>query len=186
MPQGRFDEAFAELKRAMRLDPLSPIIHASLSWAYSNARLYDRAIGQAKNTLDLDSIFPATWYVLGLATMLTQQTESGIAAFRRGVELSPGGSAYVAGLGWALARAGKTGEAQTILEELLRERANGKYVMAAQIAMVYAELQEKDEALRWLEEGYQERSAWMVYLNVDPRYDNLRSEPRFRELLRRM
>lgn len=58
--------------------------------------------------------------------------------------------------------------------------------MAAQLAIVYAELQEKEEALRWLEEGYEERSAWIVYLNTDPRYDSLRSELRFRDLLRRM
>ena len=58
--------------------------------------------------------------------------------------------------------------------------------MATQIAIIYAELQDKDEALRWLENGYEERSAWMVYLKTDTRYDPLRSDPRFCDLMRRM
>jgi tetratricopeptide (TPR) repeat protein len=187
IPQGRFDEAFAELKRGIRLDPLSPVIHASLSWAYLHARLYDKAIEQAnRGILELDAAFPPTWYPLGLAKMLQGDPEPGIAALKKGVELSSSATAYVAGLGWGFARAGRRDEANSILDELLRDRAAGKYVMAAQIAMIYGELQKKNEALRWLEEGYQERSAWMIYLNVDPRYDNLRFEPRFQELLRRM
>lgn len=186
IPQRRFDEAFAELKRGMRLDPLSPIIHASLSWAYYCARLYEKAVEQAKSTLDLDDAFPAAWYALGVASMLNGETEAGISAFQKGVEVSSGASAYETGLGWAFAKAGRRNEAQAILEKVLRERAAGKYFMAAQIAIIYAELQEKDEALNWLEKGYEERSAWMVYLNADSRYDTLRSEPRFQELLRRM
>lgn len=186
IPQGRFDEAFSELKRAMRLDPLSPVIHASLSWAYYCAHLYDKAVEQARSTLDLDARFPPTWYALGLASMLNRETESGIAAFQKGVEFSSEGSAYVTGLGWSLAKAGRIKDARAVLDQVLRERASGKYFMAAQIAMIYAELQEKDEALHWLEEASRERSAWMVYLKTDARYDPLRSDPRFCELTRRM
>jgi hypothetical protein len=61
-----------------------------------------------------------------------------------------------------------------------------KYVMATNMALIHAGLDERDAALRWLEQGLAERAAWMVYLNTDPRYGNLRSEPRFQELLRRM
>jgi TolB-like protein/Flp pilus assembly protein TadD len=186
IPQGRLDEAFSELKRAMRLDPLSPIIHTTLSWAYYCARLYDKGVEQARKTLDLDATFPATWYCLGVSSMLNGDTDSGLTAVQKAVEFSSRGSAYVTGLAWALAKAGQTRDARTILDEALRERAAGKYFMAAQVATIYVELQEKDEALRWLEEGYQERSAWMVYLKTDPRYDPLRSEPRFCDLVRRM
>jgi len=186
IPLGRFEEAFAELKRAMRLDPLSPIIHISLAWGYYCARLYDKAIEQAKSTFDLDAVFPPPWYALGVASMLKGDHESGIAAFQKGVDLSAGGSAYVTGLAWGFAKADRKKEAREILDQLLRERESGKYVMAAQIAIIYAELQDKDEALRWLEKGYVERSAWMVYLKTDARYDPLRSEPRFCDLMRRM
>jgi len=185
-PLGRFDEAFTEFKRAARLDPLSPIIHASLSWAYYCARLYDKAIEQAKSTIDLDAVFPPPWYVLGVASMLKGDFESGITAFQRGVEVSSGASAYVSGLGWAFARAGRRDEAQTILDQLLRESGAGKYVMAVQFALIYSELQDQDQALHWLEKGYEERSAWMVNLKNDARYDGLRADPRFQELVRRM
>jgi TolB-like protein/Tfp pilus assembly protein PilF len=185
-PLGRFDEAFTEFKRAVRLDPLSPIIHASLSWAYYCARLYDKAIEQATSTLDLDPVFPPPWYALGVASMLKGDHESGITAFQKGVELSSGASAYVSGLGWAFAKAGRRNEAQTILDRLLRESGAGRYVMAVQFAIIYAELQDKDEALHWLEKGHEERSAWMVNLKTDARYDPLRSDPRFCELMRRM
>ena len=52
--------------------------------------------------------------------------------------------------------------------------------------MIYAGLGDKDQALKWLQEAYEERAGWLVYLNVDPRYDSLRSDPRFTDLLRRM
>ena len=185
-PLGRFDEAFTEFKRAIRLDPLSPIIHASFAWAYYCAHLYDEAIEQSKKTLDLDSNFPPAWYVLGVATMFNGGCESGIAALRKGVELSSGAGAYLTVLAWALAKADRRNEAQEILDELLGRLAEKKYVMATQIAIIYTELQEKDEALRWLENAYLERSAWMVYLKTDPRFDPLRSDPRFDDLLRRM
>jgi len=186
IPQRRFDEAFSELKRAIRLDPLSPIILAQLSWAYYCARLYDEAIEQAKSTLDLDPSFPPAWEVLAIASMLTGDAETALAAFHKAAEFSSGGSTFLSGLAWGFAKAARRDEARELIDRLLRERDAGKYVMAPQIAIVYAELQEKEEALRWLEEGYEERSAWMVYLNTDPRYDSLRGEPRFRELLERM
>ena len=186
IPLGRFEEAFAELKRAIRLDPLSAVIQISLAWAYLWAQRYEEAIEQAKRTVDLDGNFPPAWYPLGVASMLKGEAESGIAALQKGVDLSAGGSAYVTGLGWGFAKAGRKREAQTILDQLLRERESGKYVMATQIAIIYAELQDKYEALRWLEKGYEERSAWMVYLKTDTRYDRLRSDPRFCDLMRRM
>jgi TolB-like protein/Tfp pilus assembly protein PilF len=186
IPLGRFDEAFSELKRAMRLDPLSPIIHVTLAWAYYCAQLYDKSAEQATKTLELDATFAPSWYCLGVSSMLQGDTVSGLNAFQKGVELSSRGNSYLTGLSWGLAKAGRFEDARIHLDEIIRERAAGKYFMAVQIAAIYAELQEKDQALHWLEEGYRERSAWMVYLNTDARYDNLRSEPRFQELLRRM
>ena len=81
-------------------------------------------------SLDLDATFPPTWEPLGLASMLKGETESGIAALQKGVELSSSGSTYVAGLCWGFAKADRKREAQTILDQLLRERESGKYVMA--------------------------------------------------------
>lgn len=185
-PLRRFDEAFTEFKRAIRLDPLSTIIHAAFGWAYCGSQLYGEAIEQAKRTLDLDSNFSPAWYVLGTASILMNSIESGISAFENSVHLSGGASAYLGGLGWAFARIGQKDEAQAILDQLLTRLAEQKYVMAPQIAIIYAELQEKEEAIRWLEKGYQERAPWMVYIDTYSQYDGLRSDPRFCDLLRRM
>ena len=68
----------------------------------------------------------------------------------------------------------------------LQELSKQRYVTPYVVARVYASLGEADEALRWLEIGYRERAAWMVFLKIDPRLDGLRSDPRFRDLLRRM
>ena len=185
-PLGRFEEAFTEFKRAVRLDPLSLIIHAAFAWTYYCARLYDESIEQCNRILDLDPNFTPAWYALGAPMMLKGKHNDAISAFQKGVELSSCAGAYVGGLGWAFAKVGRRNEALAILDELFRKIADGKYVMATQVAIIYAELQQKDEAISWLEKGYQERSPWMVYLNTDPRYDVLRSDPRFCDLLRRM
>ena len=185
-PLGRFDEAFTEFKRAIRLDPLSLIINAAFSWIYCCARLYDESIEQCRRTLDYEPNFLPAWYGLGAPMMLKGKADDAISAFQRGVELSSSAGAYLAGLGWAFAKVGQKNEAVAILDQLFKKIADGEYVMAPQIAIIYAELQEKEEAIRWLEKGYQERAPWMVYLNTDPRYDGLRSDPRFCDLLRRM
>jgi TolB-like protein len=182
---GRFEEGITECKQAVRLDPLALMVNAGLGWVYLCARRCDQMVDQAKKTLELDPNFLPALYILGAASMLKGVHEPGIAAFQKGVDLSSGASIHVAGLGWAYAHAGKRDDARIILERLSK-LSEHRYVMASQVALIYAAMQEKDEAFRWLETAYRERSAWMVYLNVDPRLDNLRSEPRFQDLLRRM
>jgi tetratricopeptide (TPR) repeat protein len=185
-PLGRFDEAFTEFKRAIRLDPLSPIIHAAYSWAYYCAHLYREAKEEAERTLDLDTNFTPGWYALGTASMFNGEEALGLSAFQRAVDLSSGAGAYLSGLGWAFAKLGRRDEADEILEQLLKRRTGQNYVMALQIAIIYAELRDLEAALTWLENAYEERSAWMVYLKTDSRFDPLRSEPRFCELMRKM
>lgn len=185
-PLGRFDESFTEFKRAIRQDPLSLIIHAAFAWAYYCARLYDDSIEECKKMLELDASFFPAWYALGAPTMFKGDEDQAISAFQRGVELSSRAGAYLSGLGWAFAKVGRRQQALEILDELFANMAQGKYVMPPQVAIIYAELQEKEQAFNWLEKGFEERSPWMVYLNTDPRYDGLRSEPRFCALAQRM
>jgi hypothetical protein len=91
----------------------------------------------------------------------------------------------VSSLAHAYAIAGRRSEAEMLLRQL-NERAQNTYVPSFHIAIIYAGLGQKDQALVWLEKGYQERSTWMVWLKVDPRLDVLRSDPRFQDLLRRL
>jgi tetratricopeptide (TPR) repeat protein len=185
-PLNRLDESFTEFKRAIRLDPLSLIIHAAFAWAYYLARFYEDSVEECKKMLELDVNFFPAWYALGAPTMFRGDEEQAISAFQKGVELSSRAGAYLSGLGWAFAKVGRRQQALDILDELFANMEQGKYVMPPQIAIIYAELQEKEKALNWLEKGFAERSPWMVYLNSDPRYDGLRSEPRFCDLVRRM
>jgi Flp pilus assembly protein TadD len=117
--------------------------------------------------------------------MFKGNEELSLAAYRRGVEASSGAPSYLGGLGWAYANAGRKADARSVLAGLCEMRKQ-RYVTATNMALIHAGLGEKEEALGWLEQGFEERAAWMVYLNTDPRYDSLRSEPRFQELLRRM
>ena len=181
----RFDEATAEFAKAVRLDPLAPVIHIAWAWIYFHARRYEEALEQSDRTLELDPGFLPSCYLLGTVQMFRGHQELSIAAYKRGVEASSGAPSYLGGLGWAYANAGRKTEARSVLSQLCEMRKQ-RYVMATNMALIHAGLGEKEEALGYLEQGFEERAAWMVYLNTDPRYDTLRSEPRFRELLRRM
>jgi len=182
---GRIEEGIIECEQAVRLDPLALMVNAGLGWVYLCARRYDQMVDQGNKALELDPNFLPALYILGAASMLKGVQEPAIAAFQKAVDLSSGGSMYIAGLGWAYAQAGKRDDARIIVERLSK-LSEHRYVMASQVALIYAAMQEKDEAFRWLETAYRERSAWMVYLNVDPRLDSLRSDTRFTDLLRHM
>ena len=182
---GRDEAAFAEFATAVRLDPLAPVIHAAWGWICFLARRYDEALERVNTALELDPSFLPFTYVLGTVHMFKGDEQAAFAAYKRGVDISAGAGSYLGGLGWGYARVGRKDDARSVLMQL-REMRKQKYVMATNIALIHAELNETEEALRWLEQGYEERAAWMVYLNTDPRYDTLRSDPRFQELLRRM
>ena len=101
------------------------------------------------------------------------------------MDLSGGGSVYQGLLGHAYAQAGKRAEAIRVLEGL-KQRSKQHYVSPYDFAIIYLGLGEKDKTFAWFEQAYQERSSWMPWLQVDPLYDPLRSDPRFKDLLRRM
>jgi TolB-like protein len=182
-PIGRHDEAIAELKRALRLDPASSIINATLAWAHLLARRYSEANTLARKALDLDPGFAPTWYALGLTSVLSNLNEVGIDAFQKATMLSAESTTYLGGLGWAYAYTGRINEARTILERLNRF-SETRYVMPVHMALIYSALHQNDEAIRCLEMALLERSPWIVYLKTDPRYDHIRSDPRFQDLMR--
>jgi tetratricopeptide (TPR) repeat protein len=182
---GRCKEAFAEFAAAVRLDPLAPIIHAAWGWNYFLARRYDEALERTNMALDLDPTFLPFTYLLGTVHMFEGNEQAAFAAYKRGVDMSAGAASYLRGLGWGFARVGRRDDAHMVITQLL-EMSKRKYVMATNFALIHAELDEKEEALRWLEQGFDEKAAWMVYLNTDPRYDKLRSDSRFQEMLRRI
>src|SRR6266478_2240167 len=181
---GRYEEGYTELKRAIRLDP-HPIMNQTLGFVFFFTRRYDQAIEQFKKALELDPSFAQAQSVLGLTYVYKSMPEAAIAASRKAVEMSQGATYYLAILGVVYAEAGYWDEAQKILEQL-QELSTQRYVTPYLVARIYAALDKKDEALRWLETAYGERAVFMILLRTDLRFDELRSDPRFQDLLRRM
>lgn len=182
---GRLDESLDESKRALQLDPASPIVNTIHAVLLLFARRFDEAIAQARTTVDLDPTFPHGHWALGLAYEKTALHEEAIAEMEEAVKLSRSSAIFIASLGHVYASAGKRDNALRIVDELIT-RSRQHYVMAHWMAEIFACLNQRDEAFGWLERAYYERSAWSPYLKVYPVLDNLRSDPRYQELVRRM
>ncbi len=183
---GRHEEAIAESERANELDPLSPIISIVRAVAFYYARQYDRAIEAARRTLELNKGFSPALLFLGLALEQKKMYPEAIAAFEEAVRLPGRSIEAVAPLGHAYAVSGRREEAMRLIEELKGRSERGYEPL--NIALVHAGLGQNDEAMRWLEKAYQARSAWLITLalKVGPRWDALRSDARFQDLLRRI
>ena len=181
---GRYEEAYPELQRALRLDPLSSIINAFVGWVYLYGRRYDQAIEQFRKTLELDPSSGPAQAGLGWAHSRKSQHEPAISALRKACDLWPG-SSPIGMLGEAYAVAGRCDEAQRVLEQL-DQLSKQRYVTPYVVGRIYATLGQKNEAFHWLETAYQQRAEWMVLLKVDACFDDLRPDPRFQDLMRRM
>jgi tetratricopeptide (TPR) repeat protein len=180
---GRNDEALAELEKAESLDPLSLIIGADLAEALLVAHRFDEAIKQSRKIMMLDPSFGLAHYVLGQALVQKHMYSQGIAELQKAIELSPGSTAFAANLAYAYAVSGMTVEAVKILDDL-KNRSPHTFSNAPEIALIYAGLDEKDQAMAWLEKAYAERFNPEVLMR--PCFDPLRSDPRFQDLLHRI
>jgi TolB-like protein/Flp pilus assembly protein TadD len=182
---GRLDEAIAELKEAIRINPVLANPISFLGTMFYYARQYDQAIEEFRNALELNPTLERAKYGLGLAYMQKSMHQQAVAVLEEAVASPDSGIFAKVGLAQAYAAQGRSAEARKLLEEL-EELSKQRYVPAHRTALVYAALGEKDQAFLWLEKDYQIRDAELVWINVDPGYDNLRSDPRFQDLLRRM
>ena len=180
---GRHGEAVAEVEKAAALDPLSASIGADLAEELLVAHRFDESIKQSQKTLILDAFFAPAHYVLGQAFVQTHNFSQAIAELQKAIELSPGSTAFPANLAYAYAVSGKRDEAEKILNDL-KNRSPQAFSNAPEIAMVYVGLDDKDQAMAWLEKAYAERfSPWVL---MRPCFSPLRSDPRFQDLLHRI
>jgi len=182
---GKHEEAIAEAKRALELDPLSLIIQANLGGRYLRAGRYAEAIQECQKVLDMDSNFVIGHDCVGFAYLQTGRPQEAIAEFQVAARLSHGDPESVSGLGYAYAVSRKLGEAGNIVNQM-KNPAKGQYLPAYYIAVVEAGLGRKDEALTWLERAFANRSAELPFSYTEPLLISLRSEPRFRALLHGM
>jgi TolB-like protein/DNA-binding winged helix-turn-helix (wHTH) protein/Tfp pilus assembly protein PilF len=184
---GRSNEAIAEKKLAQELEPLSLTINFELGLAFYHARDYDQAIEQFQKTLELDQNFPAPHSFLPAAYEQKGMYREAIGEFKKAIPLTPVGEGTLseAGLGHVYAVTGKKSEARTLLDEL-KQLSTKEYVPGTSIALIYVGLGEKDQAFAWLDKAYEQRAFQLQWIQLDPRWDNLRSDPRFQDLLRRI
>ncbi|MGH9644328.1 MAG: TPR end-of-group domain-containing protein, partial [Terriglobales bacterium] len=185
MAMGRTQDSFEQIYRARELDPLSISINFSLGWRLYLARQYDRAIEQLRNTLEMDPSYELPHLVAGQAYEQKGQFDLAIAELRKAVDLSHGTPMMLSALAHAYARAGNQAEAKQILSQM-NVAAKTQYLSPYYFAIVYIGLGDNDTAMDWLEKAFEDRSNGLVFLQVEPELDGLRSNPRFEALQKRL
>ena len=179
---GRFDQAIAEEKRALQLDPVSPIISTTLGAVYRMARRYDEAIAQLRDAVEMHPEFYWAHRFLGMSLELKGATDEAIAEYRKAFELSDD-PMVLALLAHAEVSIGKQNEARQILSQLTEE-AKTRYIPAYAFALIHLAVGEKDQALDWLEKAARDHDGlYSTLFNVDPYLDPLRGDPRFEALV---
>lgn len=182
---GNTAEALEWAERAITLDPLSPNVRTTTGQAYYLNRQYDAAGIEYQKLIDMDPSGPA-WFMYR-AWPLEQQGDSDMAIqlHRRAVELSQGHPLYLAGLGYSLAIAGQRDEAAGILERLVAAEIEGN-VEPVHLAIVHVGLGNNSDAVNWLEKAFEARNSHMLYIKQDAKFDPLRNDDRFMQLIERM
>lgn len=184
MKLGQFERASRELKRALRFDPRSLIINADLGLPFYFKGQYDEAIEQYRKVLEMDQDFIWARFFLGWAYERSGRFSEAIAEFQK-AKLIDDRTEVSAMIAHTYAVSGRRDEAQTILDSL-EEQSKHLYISQYYMALIYAGLNDKDRAFGWLEKAYSDGNEWLVWLKVDPRFDSLRADSRFSELLRRI
>jgi TolB-like protein/DNA-binding winged helix-turn-helix (wHTH) protein/Tfp pilus assembly protein PilF len=183
---GRMDEAVAEVKRARQTDPLSAIINTDVAEILYWARRYDEALEQARAAVEMDPNFAHAHRVLERIYDQKQIFPEAIDEGQRAVALARDHTWMLLELASTYALAGKKTEMNDCLTRATKLSPGGVLPDNSGTAEVYLALGEVDRALRVLEGAYRRRDGGLILLNADPRFDSLRSDPRFQQLLRRV
>ena len=181
----RMQEALAEIRRARELDPTSLVINAWYGRILLLTGQVDQSIDQLKKTLELDPEFILARYRLGQSYVEKQMYNEAIQEFNQLLKLPRARALGLMGLAHAYALAGRREEAEKDLGELLELR-KGQYISPGQLAIIYIGLGEKDKAFAYLEEANKMHDLSIMRLKVERRFDPLRSDPRFNDLVRRI
>jgi DNA-binding winged helix-turn-helix (wHTH) protein/TolB-like protein len=182
---GRPAEAFREIQLAQRHDPLSLAVNTDLGFHYYYTGQYEEAVKQLTLVLAMNADFAPAQLWLGRAYQELGRYDEALGAFRRVEDKIPDWPVSVAARGSLSGIAGRQALARQTLAEL--ERLSGqRFVTSYGVALVHAALGQNDAAFAALEKAFDERSNWLVWLRLDPRWTSLWSDPRFSELVRRM
>jgi TolB-like protein/Tfp pilus assembly protein PilF/tRNA A-37 threonylcarbamoyl transferase component Bud32 len=182
---GRHEEAMQHARTAQRLDPLSPIIQTWVGLRHYFAGHHEQAIAEMRKAVEIAPNFaPAHWH-LGMAYEQAGRYAEGVTEAERALALDSASLLYRASVGHAYARAGRVREARATLERLANA-SRTRHVSAYHVAVVHVALGDTTAAMEWVERAIAERSPWIGYLGVDPRFERLRSSPRFQAIVGRV
>ncbi len=181
--EGRFDEGLAETRRALELDPFSLITNLVLGINLNAARRYDEAINQIRKTLELDPNFADANHFLFEAYSNKGMYGEAVASYSKQMALEGELLSEIEATKDAFNKSGWNGFLRHRINYLESRRDK---VFAGEVASFYAGLGERDKAFAWLEKAYEDRNEGLTLLKVDAQFDNLRSDPRFQDLLRRV
>jgi tetratricopeptide (TPR) repeat protein len=181
---GRFDEALLEIEKARELDPLSLAINTGVGHVLYLSRQYDKAIEEYKRAVELDPSFMATHVWFGRPYLEKGLFAEAIGELETAVRLSGESTLALAMLGHGLA-SGRADEALKILEKL-KERSKNQYVPSYWIAVIYNGFKDREQTMVWMWKAFEERSSWLVWSNVEPRFEWLRDDPDFAALMNAM
>jgi TolB-like protein/DNA-binding winged helix-turn-helix (wHTH) protein/Tfp pilus assembly protein PilF len=185
MTSGRQGEALAEIQRAQELDPLSLIINDVAGWIYYEGRHYDEAIKQYSKTLDMEPNYVPSLLDLGTAYMRLTDYRKAIVQFEKAREVGEEGAVVLSDLAQAYAFSGDRAEAIRILRRL-QQNSTSNFVSSWDLSLIYLALGDKSRAIALLKKAADEHVGWVVRLEIDPAFDNLRAEPEFKQLVRRI
>lgn len=185
MIQGKFEAAMVEMRKAQELDRFSLVINHNIATILFRQKLYDEAEKQCRKTLEFDSNYARSYWLLGLIYEQKKQLPEAITSFQRAVELSRNGTLAKASLARAFAKNSQRKEAENILAELIAG-SNDHFVCPDSIALIYSALGDKENAFKYLNQATVERPFSMFQINIEQRFDELKNDPRFKNVEEKM
>jgi serine/threonine protein kinase/Flp pilus assembly protein TadD len=184
-PQGKFEEAIEKAKHAQNIDPASAFVSVCLAWTYYIARRFDESIKECKKGLELEPNFHLLHWVLGLCYEQKGMLDIAIKHLEKARTFSADSPLILGELGRNYALAGRPKEARDLIENLHQQSAH-RYVSPLNTAVIYIGLKEIDAAFESLEKAYADGGDQLYWMKVNPRFDAIRSDPRYANLISRM
>ena len=184
-PIGQSEQAIAEMKIALEADPLDLNMSGNLAWVYVSARQFDKAVQQGRKTYELVRNFSTAHWNYSIALTANSNFDEAFAVNEKALLADPNSQFALHAAGYAYAKSGRIKEANAIIAKF-RQLQKSDYVVAYFIATIYATLGDKENAFKELEKSYAAHDFYLCRLKVDPYWDPLRDDPRYKDLLKRM
>jgi TolB-like protein/DNA-binding winged helix-turn-helix (wHTH) protein/Tfp pilus assembly protein PilF len=183
---GRFDEALVHSTRVRQLSPMDAFGRTNAGSLLGLMKNFREAHEQFEKAIEVQPNQPYVFERLGPVYLLEGKNSEAIAALEKASDYSGEQQDKLAWLAYAYAVTGRKPDALRILDQLKKLLADGQYVSSVHVALIYAGLGDREEALKWLEKAYANRDEYVVYLNISPEFQPLHSDPRFQEILKKI